>query len=272
MFRRLINRWKTIRARYAIVFTTFTVVLTILSAIAALEKLGALKPQTAGWLDSWATHFSSSMRDGTSYRVATLSWDAIVDGCDVVSATNGVENGATWCRGPLILKADGIGAILLVPVKLALRAATAVFTACSIIYANGGVVGLVFQVLVLLLSLVLAGGVFLYLDERRRRPAFPAPQRRKRVVIDILVASYVPIAYVVLTFCIAFVVGWVGALLLATIASLTYGFIVIVSAVAAALAGTGILVFAPKLHLVETVYKRGHDIEEKIERRRREKH
>jgi hypothetical protein len=271
MFRRIINRWKTIRARYAIVFTTFTVVLTILSVIATLEKLGALKPQTAGWLDSWATHFSSSMRDGTSYRVATLSWDAIVDGCDVVSATNGVDSGVTWCRGPLTLKADGIGAILLVPVKLAVRAATAVFTACSIIYANGGVVGLVFQVLVLLLSLVLAGGVFLYLDERRQQPASPAPRRRKRVV-DILAASYVPIAYVVLTLCIAFVVGWVGALLLATIASLTYGFIVIVSAVAAALAGTGILVFAKKLHLVETVYKRGHSVEEKIERRRREKH
>lgn len=271
MFRRIINRWNTIRAHYAIVFTTFTVVLTILSAIATLEKLGALKPQTAGWVDSWATHFSSSMRDGTSYRVATLSWDAIVEGCDVVSATNGVESGVTWCRGPLTLKADGIGVILLVPVKLAVRAATAVFTACSIIYANGGVVGLVFQVLVLLLSLVLAGGVLLYLDERRRRPAFPAPQRRKRVV-DILAAPYVPIAYVVLTFCIAFVVGWVGALLLATIASLTYGFIVIVSAVAAALAGTGILVFAKKLHLVETTYKRGRGVEEKIERRRREKH
>jgi uncharacterized membrane protein (DUF485 family) len=271
MFRQIINRWKSIRARYAIVFTTFTVVLTILSAIATLEKFGALKPQTAGWLDSWATHFSSSMRDGTSYRVATLSWDAIVDGCDVVSATNGAESGVTWCRGPLTLKADGIGAILVLPVKLAVRAATAVFTACSIIYANGGVVGLVFQVLVLLLSLVLAGGVFLYLDERRRRPTFPAQQRRKRVV-DILAASYVPIAYVVLTLCIAFVVGWVGALLLATIASLTYGFIVIVSAVAAALAGTGILVFAKMLHLVETVYKRGHGVEEKIERRGREKH
>jgi uncharacterized membrane protein (DUF485 family) len=267
MFRRINNRWKTIRARYAIMFTTFTVVLTILSAIATLEKLGALKPQTAGWLDSWATHFSSSMRDGTSYRVATLSWDAIVDGCDVVSATNGVESSVTWCRGPLTLKADGIGAILLVPVKLAVRAATAVFTACSIINANGGVIGLVFQALVLLLSLVLAGGVFLYLDERRRRRAFPAPHRQKRVV-DILAAPYVPIAYVALTLCIAFVVGWVGALLLATIASLTYGFIVIVSAVAAALAGTGILVFAKKLHLVGTVYKRGHGVEEKIESRR----
>lgn len=51
MFRRIINRWNTIRAHYAIVFTTFTVVLTILSAIATLEKLGALKPQTAGWVD-----------------------------------------------------------------------------------------------------------------------------------------------------------------------------------------------------------------------------
>ena len=211
-------------------------------------------------------HFSSSMRDGTSYRVVTLSWEAIVDGCDVVRATNGLESGVTWCRGPLTLKADGIGAILLVPVKLAVRTATAVFTACSVIYTNGGAIGLIFQVLVLLLSLVLAGGVFLYFGERRRRPAVPAPKRRKRVV-DILAASYVFIAYVVLTLCIAFVVGWVGALSLATIAGLTYGFIVIVSAVAAALAGTGILVLAKNLHLVEMLFKRGHGVEEKIERR-----
>ena len=269
MFGRISNRWKTIRARYAIVFTTFTVVLAVLSAIATLEKLGALKPQAAGWLDSWATHFSSSMRDGTSYRVATLSWDAIVDGCDVVSAANGVHNGVTWCRGPLTLKADGIGAILLAPLQLTVRAATAVFAACSIIYANGGVVGLAFQVLVLLLSLALA--VFLYLDERRRRAAFPAPQRQKKIV-EILAALYVPIAYVVLTLCIAFVVGWVGALLLATIASLIYGFIVIASAVAAALAGTGVLMFAKNLYLVENVDKRAHGVAQKIEKRRQEKH
>jgi hypothetical protein len=56
------------------------------------------------------------------------------------------------------------------------------------------------------------------------------------------------------------------------IASLTYRFIVIASAVAAALAGTGILVLRKSSILSKRWIKRGHGVEQKIEKHRQERH
>lgn len=240
------GRLDALRVKHRLLTRVFVAVMAALSVLNYLQERGVLEN---GALDfrRWSTQLSDSLWNGSAYRVASLSWDGLRDGCDTVRSEFLPSSPAAFrptivpflaqrsfgsCVGGVVWTKDIWG--ILIPGPLLFRTIAAIVTALTVLYIQGGIAGLVLQLIVLAVS---AFAIYAWLFEDKEP--------------DLYGFTIIALGSIALSF----VVGSLLCALLALLTGVVWGMLLAISAVATALAAAGVLSVADSVHTAHAGYE-----------------